>query len=272
MSAVDVAARAARAVPPPLTLGLARFVLLRNVTAFRRMWLLLLSGFVEPVFYLFSIGIGLGALIRTVTTDGGTVVSYAEFIAPALLAASAMNGAIADSTYNFFYKLKHAKIYDAMLATPVSPRDVALGEIAWSLLRGALYSSIFLVVAWVAGLVPSWWAVLAVPGAVRVGLAFGALGMYATTFMNSWQHAEYVSLAIQPMFLFSATFFPLSTYPDALAWVVRLTPLYHGVELERGLLLGEPGWGMLWHVGYLVALGVLGLWGTSRRIGRLLLT
>ena len=259
-------------VPTSLTLGLARFVLLRNVTAFRRMWLLLLSGFVEPVFSLFSIGVGLGALIRSVTTDSGTVVSYAAFIAPALLAASAMNGAVADSTYNFFYKLKHAKVYDAMLATPVSPRDVAVGEIGWSLLRGALYSAMFLVVAWGAGLVESWWALLAVPAATLVGLAFGATGMVATTFMRTWQHADYVNLAVQPMFLFSATFFPLSTYPEALQWVVRLTPLYHGVALERGLLLGEVGWGLLGHVAYLVAVGVVGVWATSRRISTLLLT
>ncbi|MBR7744168.1 ABC transporter permease [Phycicoccus sp. BSK3Z-2] len=236
------------------------------------MWLLLLSGFVEPVFYLFSIGVGLGALIRTVTTDEGSVVTYAAFIAPALLAASAMNGAVADSTYNFFYKLKHAKVYDAMLATPVSPRDVAVGEIGWSLLRGGLYSTMFLVVAVAAGLVQSWWALLAVPAATLVGLAFGAVGMVATTFMRSWQHADYVNLAVQPMFLFSATFFPLSTYPEALQWLVRATPLYHGVALERGLLLGEVGWGLLGHVAYLLVVGVAGVWATSRRISTLLLT
>lgn len=264
--------RAARAVPAPLGIGLARYVLMRNVAAFRRAWLLLLSGFVEPVFYLFSIGIGLGALVRTVTTDGGSVVPYAEFVAPALLAASAMNGAIADSTYNVFFKLRYQRLYDAMLATPVSPRDIAVGEILWSLSRGALYSTMFLVVAWVAGLVHSWWALLAVPAAVLVGLAFGAVGMFATTFMSSWQHFDYVTLAIQPMFLFSATFFPLSTYPAALQWLVAATPLYQGVALERALLLGEVGWGLLWHVAYLVVLGALGVWGTARRIATLLLT
>ena len=265
-------ARVARAVPSPASIGLARFVVARNVTAFRRAWLLLLSGFAEPVFYLFSIGVGLGALVRTVTTDGGSVVPYAEFVAPALLAASAMNGAVADSTYNFFFKLRHQRLYDAILATPVSPRDVAVGEITWSLMRGGLYSAMFLVVAWVAGFVHSWWALLAVPAAVLVGLAFGAVGMFVTTYMTSWQHFDYLNLAIQPMFLFSATFFPLSTYPEALRWVVTATPLYQGVALERGLVLGEVSWGLLWHVGYLVVLGVLGIVGTSRRIATLLLT
>ncbi|HMM93740.1 ABC transporter permease [Phycicoccus sp.] len=265
-------ARAARFVPAPAGIGLARYVVLRNVTAFRRAWLLLLSGFVEPVFYLFSIGVGLGALVRTVTTDSGTVVPYAEFVAPALLAASAMNGAIADSTYNVFFKLRHQRLYDAILATPVGPRDIAVGEILWSLMRGALYSAMFLAVAWVAGLVHSWWALLAVPAALLVGLAFGAVGMFATTFMSSWQHFDYITLAVQPMFLFSATFFPLSTYPEALQWLVAATPLYHGVALERSLVLGEVSWGLLWHVGYLAALGVVGVVGTSRRIATLLLT
>ena len=241
MSAMQTAVRASRSLPFPAGLGLARHVVGRNMTAFRRAWLLLLSGFVEPVFYLFSIGVGLGALVGDVTTDGGMTVPYAAFVAPALLASSAMNGAVADSTYNVFFKLKYQRLYDAMLATPLGPRDVAVGEITWSLMRGALYSAMFLVVALVAGLVQSWWALLAVPAAVLIGLAFGAVGMFATTYMKSWQHFDYVTLAIQPMFLFSATFFPLSTYPPSLQWVVGATPLYQGVALERGADAGGGG-------------------------------
>ena len=272
MSALAGAGRAARWLPVPAGLGLARHVVGRNMTAFRRAWLLLLSGFVEPVFYLFSLGVGLGALVGDVTTDGGKAVPYAAFVAPALLASSAMNGAIADSTYNVFFKLKYQRLYDAMLATPLGPRAVAVGEITWSLIRGALYSAMFLVVAFVAGLVQSWWALLAVPAAVLIGLAFGAVGMFATTFMTSWQHFDYVTLAIQPMFLFSATFFPLSTYPESVQWVVAITPLYQGVALERGLMLGEVGWSLLGNAAYLFALGVVGIVGASRRIERLLLT
>ncbi len=272
MSVAEAAARASRSMPFPAGLGLARFVVARNVTAFRRAWVLLLSGFAEPVFYLFSIGVGLGALVGEVTTDGGSTVSYAVFVAPALLASSAMNGAIADSTYNVFFKLKYQRLYDAMLATPVGPRDVAVGEITWSLMRGGLYSGLFLVVAALAGLVHSWWALLALPAAMLIGLAFGALGMLATTYMSSWQHFDFVTLAIQPMFLFSATFFPVSTYPPALQWLVGVTPLYQGVALERSLMLGEVGWGLLGHVAYLLALGAVGIVGTSRRIRTLLLT
>ena len=272
MSALDAAARVSRALPLPGALARSWFVVGRNITAFRRAWLLLVSGVAEPVFYLFSIGVGIGALVQTVTTDSGNEVPYAVFVAPALLAAAPMHAAFADSTYNVFFKLKHARLYDAILATPAGPRDIAVGEITWSLMRGSLYSALFLVVAVLAGFVQSWWAVLALPGAVLIGLAFGAIGMFATTYMTSWQHFEYINLAIQPMFLFSATFFPLSTYPPALQWLVQLTPLYQGVALERGLMLGEVGWSLLGNAAYLVVLGAIGVVGASRRIERLLLT
>ncbi|KQU66408.1 ABC transporter [Phycicoccus sp. Root563] len=264
--------RLARALPMPAGAGLARMLVERNITSFRHGWIALVTGFAEPVFYLFSLGIGIGALVRTVTTDSGMTVTYPQFVAPALLAASAMNGAVMDSTFNVFFKLKYAKLYDAVLATPMGPRDVAVGEISWSLIRGGMYSAAFLVVALLAGAVRSWWALLALPAAIFIGFAFAAVGMFATTFMRSWVDFDYITLAIQPMFLFSATFFPLSTYPDALQWFVRLTPLYHGVALERALMLGDVGWGVLAHVGYLVVLGVLGVVGASRRLERLLLS
>ena len=113
---------------------------------------------------------------------------------------------------------------------------------------------------------------LALPAALVIGAAFAGVGMWATTWMTSWQHFELIFLIIQPLFLFSATFFPLSTYPEPLQWVVRATPLYHGVALERGLMLGEVGWGLLGSLAYLLALAGLGMWGAGRRIERLLLT
>jgi lipooligosaccharide transport system permease protein len=270
-AAVPLAVRISRLVPIPAGAGMARMLVERNVRAYKHGWIALATGFAEPVMYLFSLGIGIGALVQTVTTDSGAQVTYAVFVAPALLASSAMNGAVFDSTFNVFWKLRYAKLYDAVLATPLGPRDVAVGEIAWSLVRGALYSALFLVVALLAGLVTSWWALLALPAAVFIGFAFAAVGMFATTFMRSWTDFEWINLAIQPMFLFSATFFPLSTYPPALQWLVQLTPLYHGVALERALMLGEVSTGVLWNVAYLTALGLLGVLGTARRLERLLL-
>ena len=268
----SVVTRLSRAVPIPAGAGLARMIVERNLTSFRHGWITLLTGFVEPVFYLFSLGVGLGALIPDVTTDGGTTVPYAVFVAPALLASSAMNGAIFDSTFNVFFKLKYSKLYDSVLATRMGPRDIAIGELGWSLLRGTFYSAAFLVVAWLAGTVSTWWALLALPAATMIAFAFSAVGMFLTTFMRSWVDFDYVNLAILPMFLFSATFFPLSTYPEGVRWLVEITPLYQGVALERGLMLGEVDAGLLWHVGYFVVLGCLGLLGTGRRLERLLLS
>ena len=264
--------RLSRALPIPAGAGLARMIVERNYTSFRHGWITLVTGFAEPVFYLFSLGIGLGALIEDVTTDGGTTVSYAVFVAPALLASSAMNGAIFDSTFNVFFKLKYSKLYDSVLATRMGPRDIALGELSWSLLRGTFYSAAFLLVAWIAGAVTSWWSLLALPAATMIAFAFSTVGMFLTTYMRSWVDFDYVNLAILPMFLLSATFFPLSTYPEAVRWLVQITPLYNGVALERGLMLGEVDAGLLWHVVYFVILGAAGLVGTARRLERLLLS
>jgi lipooligosaccharide transport system permease protein len=263
--------RLARLVVIPAGAGMSRVVLERNIVVGRRLWRLMLSGFVEPVLYLFSLGIGLGALIGEVPVGDGRSVSYPVFVAPALLAASAMNGAVYDSTFNVYWKLKYGKIYDAMLATPLGPRDVAIGDVAWAQLRGAIYAAMFITVMLLTGLLTSWWAVLALPATVVVGLAFAGVGMAATTYMRSWQDFELVNLAVLPMFLFSATFYPLSTYPEALQWVVRLTPLYHAVSLVRSLTLGTIDVGVLGHLAYLTVLGVAGLLVAARRIERLLL-
>ncbi len=261
-----------RAVPIPAGAGLARMLVERNALGFRRQWVAFVTGFLEPVLYLFSLGIGLGALVGTVRTAGGQEVAYAVFVAPAMLASSAMNAAVLDSTYNVFFKLKYAKLYDSVLATRMGPRDVAVGEIVWSLIRGGLYSLAFLLIAWWSGLVVSGWAVLALPAAVFIALAFAAVGMFCTTFMRSWVDFDYVTLAIQPMFLLSATFFPLTAYPSWAQPIVQVTPLYQGVALERGLMLGEVGPGLLWHVAYLAVLGLVGVVGSARRVERLLLS
>jgi lipooligosaccharide transport system permease protein len=241
------------------------------VLVYRRAWVIVFSGFFEPVFYLFSIGVGIGALVGEVTTGNGQAVTYAEFVAPALLASSAMNGAVFESTMNIFFKLKYAKTYDGMLATPLGPGDIAVGEISWSLIRGALYAVAFLVVVLVMGLMPSMWGLLAVPAALLIGFAFAAVGMSATTFMRSWQDFDMVTLVTLPLFLFSATFFPLDVYPGWLQVVARFSPLYQGVALIRGLMLGIIEWSLLGNVAFLLAMGIAGLMVSSRRIEDMLL-
>ena len=243
----------------------------RNYLVYKRSWLVFVTGMLEPVLYLLSIGVGVGGLVGDFTLSDGTQVGYVAFVAPAMLASSAMNGALFDSTYNIFFKMKYAKLYDALLATPIRPTDVARGEIAWALLRGAIYSAVFIVVMLCFGLVSSWWMLLALPATLLIGFAFAGAGMALTTWMRSWQDFEYIQLAIVPMFLFSATFFPLSTYPDALQTIVRWTPLYQGVVLCRELALGAVSWDALTAVFYLATMGLAGLYVAGRRISTLLL-
>jgi len=263
---------ATRSTPLPLAGSRAWLLVERNLLVYRRIWLLIVSGFFEPVFYLFSLGIGIGALVGTVAGPDGQPIDYTTFVAPALLASSAMNGAIYDSTMNVFFKLKFAHTYDAMLATPLEPADVAVGEITWAQLRGTLYSAAFLLVMLVMGLIGSWWAVLALPATILIGLAFAAVGMACTSYMRSWQDFEFVQLAILPMFLFSTTFYPLSVYPRPLQLVVQVTPLYHGIELIRPLTTGAGiGVGLIGHALYFVVLAAIGLTVTARRLERLLL-
>jgi lipooligosaccharide transport system permease protein len=257
----------------PIAFGGRRAGLLieRNLMVYRRGWLVIVSGFFEPVFYLLSIGLGIGALVGAVPLGDGRMIPYTVFVAPALLASSAMNGAIYDSTFNVFFKLKYAKTYDAILATPVGVGDVAVGEIGWALIRGAIYAGTFLLVMLAMGLVLSPWAILAFPAALLIAFAFGAVGMAATSFMRTWQDFDLVQLVILPLFLFSATFFPVTTYPETIRLMIELTPLYHGVDLIRGLTTGALEPGMLIHVAYLTAMGLVGLAITSRRLERLLL-
>ena len=239
----------------------------RNLMVYRRAWMTIFSGFFEPLFYLFSLGIGLGHFVGKVHG-----VSYPSYIAPALLASAAMNGAIYDATTNVFWKLRYAKVYESMLATPLGPTDVAVGETAWAQFRGALYASGFVVTAAALGLLHSWWALLALPAAMVVGFGFAGIGIAASTFLRSWQDFELVQIVLLPMFLFSGTFFPLSLYPVAIQWFVRFSPLYHSITLIRALTLGSVGPINLLDAAYLLALGLAGIAIARRRMAGLLLT
>lgn len=257
-----------------LALGLPRratHVFERNVMAYRHQWLIFISGFAEPVLYLLGIGFGIGSLVPNISTGGGHSVSYAMFVAPALLAWSAMNGAIIETTFNFFFKVRYAKTFDAVIATPLEVEDAVLGEVMWAVARGSIYSGAFVVLMLALGLIASPWALLAIPAAVLIGFAFAALGSAVTSFMRTWQDFDMVNLALQPMFLFSATFFPITVYPAALQAVVKLTPLYHAVNLIRGLTTGVVGVEQVGNVAYLVGMAIVGLAIAAFRLRRQLL-
>ncbi len=244
-----------------------QLIIERNLMVYRRTWILLFSGFFEPLFYLYAMGVGLGALVKTVP---GTDLSYAAYVAPALMASSAMNGAFYDAT-NVFWKLRYGKVYEAMLSTPVSPTDVAVGETMWAVVRALLYSAAFLFIITISGYVESWWGLLALPAAFVIGFGFAGAGIAAVTWMRNWQDFDLIQLVMLPMFLFSATFYPISIYPAAVEWLVQALPLYHGITLMRGLTTGAVGTAQLVDVAYLLTMGLIGMAIASRRIDRLLL-
>ncbi|HUR48728.1 MAG TPA: ABC transporter permease [Acidimicrobiales bacterium] len=250
--------------------GRALHLVERNIRAYGQQRMVFLSSFIEPILYLFSVGIGVGALVGDVMTPGGQSVPYRSFVAPGLMAVAAMNGAIFDTTFNFFIKLKYAKSYDAILATPMGVHDVAAGEVIWALMRGALQAFAFLAVMAAVGLIESPLAFLALPAALLIGMAFAGAGLAGATWIRSFVDFDYVALAMIPLFLFSGVFFPLDRYPDAIATIIEFTPLYQGVELQRALVLGELRPDLLFNVAYLAVMGVAGMRIAGKRLGRLL--
>jgi len=207
-----------RILPPGLYAGRASKLVERSALAYSRMWLVFVSGVFEPLFYLVAFQIGFGKLVDQVAGPDGRPMSYVAFVAPALLASSAMNGAVFDSTFNVFFKFRYAKTYEGMLATPIGPLDIAVGEISWAVLRGGMYAVAFFVVMAAMGLVVSPWALMLIPIALLVAFAFAAVGMACVTFLRSPSQFDYINLAVMPMFLFSTTFYPLSVYRRRCRW------------------------------------------------------
>lgn len=245
----------------------ARRLVQRNLLVYRHGWMVIFSGFFEPIFYLLGIGFGIGSIIGTITAPSGEPLPYAAFVAPALLAASCMNGAIADGFFNIFFKLNYERTYEGVLATPLGVPDVALGEMIWALSRGTIYAAGFLVVMLAMGLILSPWALLALPAAILVSAAFSAMALSITGYVRKIADFDIVlGLFVMPMFLFSATFFPLETYPEPLQFIVQLTPLYHGVSLVRGLTTGLVGPALLIDVAYLLLLLAAGLTVATLRL------
>lgn len=207
----------------------------RDLRLYRRSWKInVLPNFFEPLLYLVAIGLGLGVYVRD--QIGG--VDYIEFIAPGLVAAAAMNGAVFEVTFNVFVKLRFAKLYDAVITTPLEPEDVAAGETAWGVTRAMIYGTAFLLVTAVLGYLSSPLALLAPVGILLVGLAFALGGIIFTSLVPLIDLFSYFfTLFITPLFLFSGIFFPISDLPAAVRPVAWFTPLHHGVELLRSLCL-----------------------------------
>jgi lipooligosaccharide transport system permease protein len=249
--------------------GRPQQVLLRNWLSFKSSaWIAVISGFFEPVLYLLSFGYGIGELVGNISTTTGNI-SYAAYIAPGLLATSAMNGAMFDSTWNVFFKLNESRLYKAMLATSLGPLDVALGEIAWALMRGGIYATAFTLVLAGLGLVTSWWALLAVPAAIIVAFGFASFGMAITSYMKSHHQMNFFEIFLLPMFLFSGAFYPLTVFPGWAQAIIKALPLGQGIELVTKAMAGNFGIGLLVNVTYFIVMICAGLFFTTKRLNAL---
>jgi lipooligosaccharide transport system permease protein len=199
----------------------------------------LFGSFVNPALFLLAMGVGLGGYVNATSPEAFDGVTYLQFLAPGMLAGSAMQQAIFESTFPVMYGLVWRRIFHAMYATPIGPRAVAVGTLAWIAFRLALVAAIFILVAWILGAVASPLAILGIPTAVLTGLAFaGPMGAYMATQRTPDKFSAIFRWVITPLFLFSGTFFPIESLPGALQPIAWLSPLWHGVELTRGLTLG----------------------------------
>ena len=250
--------------------GRSRVVLQRSWITFRSStYLVVLSGFVEPLLNLAVFGFGVGQFVGDITLPDGRVIDYASFIVPGLLATSAMMGAVMDSTWNVYFKMHESRLYQAMLSTSLGPMDVALGEIGWALMRGALYSTSFMLVVSPLGLIHSWYGVLAIPAGVLIGFGFAALGMALTSYIKGFQQLNLINIVLMPLTLFSGSFFPLSSLPTWLATFIRWTPLSQGIEMMRMCTLGTINSSIFIHIAYFMVFIASGLYFTTRRLNAL---
>jgi lipooligosaccharide transport system permease protein len=245
----------------------------RNLLVYKYTWMVIVSGFFEPLFYLLGIGLGLGAIVPPI--DG---ISYSAFVAPGLLASSCLNGAITDGFFNVHFKLHHQKTYDGILATPMRVPDVAFGEMLWALGRGSIYAAAFLLVLFALGnatgrpLLLSRWALLAWPAAVLAAASFSAMALCLTTIARKVQDFDMVmGLLVMPMFLFSGIFVPITRFPEAVQWIMRATPLYHAVGLLRQLTTGSVSIAIAGHLAYLVVAGIVAFCVAMYRLERTLI-
>lgn len=265
-SAVEIADARSERWGHQLYAGRARAIIERASIALRSStWVPIATGFVEPVLYLLAFGYGMGQLIGDITV-GSNVISYTVFIAPGLLATSAMNGAIYDSTWNVFFKLNESKLYQGILATPMGPLDIALGEIIWALIRGLSYAVAFMAIAAPLGLVPGWSALLAIPASVLIAFGFASFGMAITSYFKDFHQMGLINIVLLPMFLFSGSLYPISVYPDWLESIIRLLPTWHGIEFVRDIWFNVMDFSTLSHLSYFLVMIFIGLFFTTRRL------
>jgi len=242
----------------------------RNWLVYRRLWHRSLAfGFLQPVLFLAAMGLGIGTLIGS-NADAFGGVPYIDWLGPGLLAAMGMQTATFESTYPIMNKIMWGRNYEAMLSTPISIRSIVGGELGWIAFRIGTLATVFIVVLTLFGIVRTPWAVLAIPVATLVGVAFSALLIaFTATQKNDVGFSAIFRFVINPLFLFSGTFFPLTQLPDSVEWVAWLTPLFHGVELIRGLVLNSLDLAAApIHLAYLLVMAGAGIWLAERNLAK----
>ncbi|MFG1843041.1 ABC transporter permease [Micromonospora sp. NPDC049175] len=255
-------------VVPAWTRRRAFALIERNFMIYRRSITPLLNALVEPILYLLSIGVGVGLLVGTVP---GVEVPYAVYVAPAILATTAMNTAFNQTSFGVFTRMRIEKTYQAILPTPLSVTDIAVGEVTSAMINALLTTIGFLTLMAVGGLVTSAWVLLALPASVLIAYAFAAGGLAVTTYLRDFSDFQYIQLFMLPMYLFATTFYPLSVYPAAVRPLIQALPLYHSIELVREPALGRLGWDLLIPVVYLLAFGSIAMIVATRRMTRMML-
>ena len=272
-SAIAIAERRAGKLGAGIFAGRPGAIAERNLRTLRSSsGIMFIAGFVEPVLILIAFGYGVGGMVGNITDASGHTYSYVAYIMPALLATSAMNGAIFDSTWNVYFKMNFAKLYNAMLATSLGTLDVAIGEIGWAMFRGAIYASSFVLVVGLLGLIPSiGGALLAILAAAIVAFGFASVGMGITSYVKSFQQLDMVTFFLLPMFLFSGTLFPLSLFPDWAQALIQALPLRQAIDLVRDCMHFNIGWQLLGHFAYFAVMIIGGLFFTTRRLTALFL-
>jgi lipooligosaccharide transport system permease protein len=234
-------------VPVP---RLAASVWLRNARVFSKLWRgALLPTFLDPFLYLLALGFGLGTYVAHING-----IPYKDFIAPGLIASAAMWSSAFETTYNVYFRMNELKLYDNVLSTPVEVQDLVAGDLAWSATRATVYGIVVLGVIAIFGLVSSWWALVIPPFVVLGGLCFSVIGYSFTTLIPKIDlYSYFFTLFITPMFLFSGLFFPFSKLPEWVHVVAWFMPLYHMVEITRGLATGPEFWSVVGNAAWLAA-------------------
>lgn len=225
-------------------------------------WASMVANLGEPLLYLFAIGFGLGSYVTSI--EGMT---YAEFIAPALVVASVMNSATFETTYSSYTRMAQQKTFDAIAVTPLSFKQIVLGEILWATTKGCFSGLIILVVFWIAGLVHSPWALAILILCFVEGVLFASLGMLATSMAKNYDFfTYYFTLFISPMFLFSGTFFPLKGFSSWMIGITWFLPLTHAVKGARELFSGRMGLAFGGSLLWLALVGVFFCWLSVKKM------